>query len=312
MMLRLSLGVALLLVASSASAEEPTRAETPSAEEPAGLKAARDEFKRGAGLAREQRWDQARLAFERSYQLRPHPVTTYNIAYCERAVGHPARALRAFERALAEHQARSGGELPPHLIELATTYRDEVARRVARVELVVPPGARVAIDGVSSTDVSSAVLLDPGAHVFVIAKPGFVTSAVTRSFVDGQRARLELPLEARPVQVERALTRGGIDRRWSYVAMGTGAAALVAAGVAGGLALRKRGQLEEACGAARSDCPENRRGDIESLGLYADTSTIAAIVGAAGLAVGAGLYFVAAPPAAGRDTSWAIGASGSF
>jgi hypothetical protein len=304
--LRFALFASALLVASNAAARD-----SDSTVEATAVDAARDEFKRGAELARAQRWAEARKAFERSYQLRPHPVTSYNIGYCERAVGHPARALHGFERALSEHEAQVGGVLPPHLIELATKYRAEVALRVARVEVVVPVGAHLSIDGAPVAEGSRPriVLLDPGPHVFVVAKPGFVTTVLTRDFADGQQSRLELPLERPPAPAPmKAPSTSGLDRRWSYVALGAGVASLVAAGVAGGLALRKRSLLEDACGPSRTECPSSRRGDIEALGVYADASTIAALVGATGLVTGAALFFSAGPSLAERDAGWSSGA----
>jgi hypothetical protein len=289
-------GVSLVLAASSpAFADDSPVDALSTAPDDATTVAARAEFRRGAALARSQQWNEAGLAFERSYRLKPHPVTSYNIAYCERAVGHPAKALSGFERALAEHRSGQRGVLTPDLIELAIRYRDEVAARVAVLRLAIPPGAGVAIDGQHLAAVAAAgpVVLDPGAHVLVVAKPGFVTAVLTRDFAAGQNARIEVHLESRPLLSHATTgtrTRVGLDRRWSYLAFGTGAASLVAAGVAGTLALRKRAQLEDKCDASHV-CAQRYQGDIDSIGLYADTSTVAAILGAAGLGVGATLFF---------------------
>src|SRR5260221_14259973 len=61
---------------------------------------ARRLFAEGASLADLGRWSEALEKFEASAALRPHATTTYDIGYCERALGHPTRAKRFFERAL--------------------------------------------------------------------------------------------------------------------------------------------------------------------------------------------------------------------
>lgn len=290
------LGVSLVLAASSpAFADESHVDALTTAADDATTVAARAEFRRGAALARSQQWNEAGLAFERSYRLKPHPVTSYNIAYCERAVGHPAKALRGFERALAEHRSGQQGALTPDLIELTIRYRDEVAARVAVLRLAIPAGAGVAIDGqhLAAAAAAGAVVLDPGAHVLVVTKPGFVTAVLTRELAPGQNARIEVHLESRPLLGNAATgsrASVGVDRRWAYLAFGTGAASLVAAGVAGTLALRKRAQLDEKCNASHV-CAQRYQGDIDSIGLYADTSTVAALLGVAGLGVGSTLFF---------------------
>ena len=75
---------------------------------------ARDAFSLGTALANQGQWPEALNAFNRSSKLRPHPVTTYNLAYCERALGHYTRAYKLFRRTLVEHEAAAGGLSPGH------------------------------------------------------------------------------------------------------------------------------------------------------------------------------------------------------
>src|SRR6187402_143183 len=48
---------------------------------------ARELFVRGTTLVQSAQWAEALDAFEQSAALRPHPITTYNIGACERALG---------------------------------------------------------------------------------------------------------------------------------------------------------------------------------------------------------------------------------
>src|SRR5882672_957390 len=74
---------------------------------------ARDAFRRGSALAKAGDWQGALAAFQGSARLKPHPVTTYDIAYCERALGHYARASFRFEEALAVSPGETAPALPP-------------------------------------------------------------------------------------------------------------------------------------------------------------------------------------------------------
>src|SRR5688572_29232364 len=89
--------------ASDGAAEDPT------------LVRAREGFLLGTALAREGQWLDALAAFERSARLRAHPVTTYNLAYCERALGRYTRAQQLFNLALSEHAEKKGGVLTEDL-----------------------------------------------------------------------------------------------------------------------------------------------------------------------------------------------------
>src|SRR5689334_11653313 len=75
--------VASLFGGARASAQPTmTRADPPHVVE------ARARFDEGAKLAEVGRYDDALSSFARSHALRPHAVTTYNMATCERALSH--------------------------------------------------------------------------------------------------------------------------------------------------------------------------------------------------------------------------------
>src|SRR5689334_19836504 len=96
--------VAVSLVAFPASAEDD-------------VKAARDSFVRGGQLVKDADWAGALAAFEESARLRSHPVTTFNVGACLRAMGQYTRARRAFASALDESGKTPGADLSPALAE---------------------------------------------------------------------------------------------------------------------------------------------------------------------------------------------------
>ena len=63
---------------------------------------ARELFVKGGQLVKDADWANALVAFEESSKLRSHPVTTFNVGQCLRAMGQYTRARRAFATALSE------------------------------------------------------------------------------------------------------------------------------------------------------------------------------------------------------------------
>ena len=132
-----------------------------------------------------QRYAEALEQFRAAERIKPHPVTSYNIAFCEAELGMPASAYRDYVRALASDTTR----LPAEYVDAARRRADDAATRVARVNVsragtdsalrvdghaveLVAFGARAAyVVSVAeatppSVPASLELWLDPGEHVF--------------------------------------------------------------------------------------------------------------------------------------------------
>jgi hypothetical protein len=198
-------------------------ADDPSAE-------ARAAFLTGTALVEKAQWAEALAAFEQAGKLRPHPVTTYNIGACERAIGRYTRAKGAFERALEMHAKADGGRLPDHLLEDTRALVAQLDELLARAELtLVPRDATIAIDG-RPLDVRGTialagtrapgpgekvdggtvtVVLDPGAHVITVAAPGFGGAVLNRTFAPGSKSTLRLALDELPAVLRVSADKPG-------------------------------------------------------------------------------------------------------
>jgi hypothetical protein len=333
--------VALILRTSVARATQPVPDEaaekneaTSSDSADPAVRSAREAFVRGAALARQGRWSEALEAFEQSYALRKHPITSYNLGYCERAVGHYTRAHKMLNRALREHASGELGILPEHLVQLAHHYLAEADSRMARVEATLsPPDARVLVDGrpleqelevalesrapsevtllAGTRDPAPgetlpgptfSLLLDPGTHIIVVSGTGGPDSLTTARFEAGQLTSLTLVLSRDPSRrdLPSAPPKPWIDRRWGYVALGVGAAGFVVGGVFTAMAMHERSVLDQACGAARL-CTPSMSPDIDAYKRDAVFGTTALSIGVAGVGVGiATLLLVHDPSAASK------------
>ncbi|MBX3225232.1 MAG: PEGA domain-containing protein [Labilithrix sp.] len=210
---------AALSASTGARAAEPANTETPDVVE------ARAEFVRGNELAKTTQWAQALAAFERSFELRPHPLTTYNMAVCERALGQLAKARPLFAAAIASGE-KDASQFPPSRLEEARAYLGEIEAALVRVEVAIdPPDALLGVDGrpLVATAGEAGVeavaglakpgqpekapapkfvlVTDPGTHVFRVVAKGYQDVLVTKSFAPGQRTTLDLALARLPATV---------------------------------------------------------------------------------------------------------------
>lgn len=183
---------------------------------------ARIAFEEGTKLVVEAKWAEALAAFERAEKKKPHPVTTFDIAACERAMGRYTRARTTLRRALREHDAGDHGKLPDNLVTDAKAWDAEIDKLVARAQVtLVPEAASILVDGrplaVESTQPrvlvagvrppgpgepapagTFTVLLDPGPHVLLLQRKGFTDAVVNRTFAAGSSTPLDLHLDTLP------------------------------------------------------------------------------------------------------------------
>jgi len=183
---------------------------------------ARAAFLEGTELVAKAQWGEALAAFERAREERKHPITTYNMAACERAMGRYTRARRLYLEAIAESEGatESAQRLPSSLVVECRAIVAEIDRLLVRVTLSVEPaGSSLAIDGrpltggaggalVAGPAAAGAgeptpsgpfvVLVDPGRHVLLFARRGFRDVTVARTFEGGRPESMQLVLTAIP------------------------------------------------------------------------------------------------------------------
>jgi hypothetical protein len=291
-------------------------------------------FKAGTTLAAQNRWREALSAFEQAALLVPHASTTYNIAYCERGLGHPTRARHFFRRALEEND--EGGGLSQEQQTAAASHRAEAEKQIARVSVTVSPAdARLTVDGrpleIERTSPPVAVAgvrplgagatvpaaefelwLDPGSHVFVIARGDGRKDTVSRVYGTAAEAALELVLpqtpkpNAAPPDVNPAPVPAPTAPSPSYwngqrigaVIVAVGAAGALATGVALGVRTANAwSEAQDACPGS-VDCVDDTAFE-RSLDAKRDGNLATVALVTAGLATAGAVYlWVTAPDVA--------------
>jgi hypothetical protein len=311
-----------------------------------GVSAARDAFRQGSAFAKQGQWVDALSAFRRSAALKSHPITTYDIAYCERALGRYARASLRFEEALAEPAEPEGPSLPPELSAEARKYLEEVKARIARVAITVDrEDVTLRVDGhpldaarpakgegpylVAEEDVAEApprsrsfeLWLDPGEHVFVVWRDGGVRNVENHTFTEGARVTLPLASEGAaahpqpPAPTPRVVhEEARVDRTAAWITLGIGGAVLITSGVFAGLALSEKSSLDSDLACTNRICPDTYAGRESRMRTFADVATVTVVAGGVGVALGAYLFFTAKPPrsASAVLTPYFAGTSGGI
>lgn len=218
--------VALALACALPGVARADEAEGAPAEDPIKVHA-REEFLKGAELVHETRWGDALVAFERASKLKPHAITTYNIAQCQRATGQYMLARQALLLALEQDRVAAGAELPESARTEAQGLVAETTRILPRIHVkLAPEDAAVAVDGrplERTTDDAGNVILvagtrapapgeppkfavfdllaNPGAHVFTVSRAGYQDVVVNRTFAPGGQVSLSLELDRLPATI---------------------------------------------------------------------------------------------------------------
>jgi PEGA domain len=184
----------------------------------------RKAFDRGLALEESQDWGLALQQFRRAAALatgRRLAVVEFNIAVCERALGHFLMAREVFRSLLARVDQLE----EPHR-QNVTSYVKEMDGLIVRVPVhLAPASAALSVDGGPllaaseqadlylgglSHDASAVVsiqredftlLLDRGAHVFRASRPGHKDAVVVRSFDESLATLLSLKLDELPATI---------------------------------------------------------------------------------------------------------------
>lgn len=287
--------------------------------------AAQSLFDDGKRLMAEKRYAEACPKLAESERLDPSAGTVIALALCHEGEGKTATAWAEFTQALSD--ARRDGRRDREAA--AAEHIKALEPRLVRVRVVVlepVAGLEVKRDGVlvGKAQWSTAVAVDPGAHVFEATAPKKKAWTSTFSVEDvGKTIEVMVPpladdaAESAPVATEpapapaparqadpAAETTGSRQRTWGAALMGLGGVA-TAVGIGAGLVASAKWSD------AKDACPGNRCASVDaseagkSAGSAADVSTVLLIAGGAALAGGAVVYFTAptAPRTTGARTS---------
>ena len=239
--------IALLASGATTQAEEPVATEEPEAEESSRVAEAQAEFERGVARFESGDLAEALEAFQRAYEIEPHPHLFYNIGVVQLEMGDHAGAMRSLTRYLGE-----GGDSVTAKRRTEVEGRLEwLARRVGRLTVRCNvEGAEVTVDGesVGTSPLQDPIILNPGTRRVQVSAPGYTPSEQPIIIAGGQELVLETKLveQSAPQPIQQDTPRPPIIRRLeisTYVLLGLTVAAGVGTIVTGVFALRADDEL---------------------------------------------------------------------
>jgi hypothetical protein len=161
-------------------------------------------FLRGLELVQQQRWSDALGAFLEAQRIFPSPVLTFNIGYCQRALGQHVDALRTLRQFIAQPLEGAAATRREEAVNLV----HELERRVARIVIAVPADLRTAaevmLDGRTvQLDASGEVneVINPGRHTVHVRHEGYAPLFDDRDVGQGASVRVAVRLRRLPARL---------------------------------------------------------------------------------------------------------------
>lgn len=160
--------IAMLALGASTVARDARADDAPSAADADAREKSRAAFRRGVAQARARDWSAARASFEAAWTYFQHPSILLNLGIARLHTDDPVRAEQDLVRFLSEDGGASQDELASAREALA-----EAKAKIGTLRIVVlPPSARVAIDGTAVETVRRADPAAPGVVAEVRATAG--------------------------------------------------------------------------------------------------------------------------------------------
>ncbi len=242
---------------------------------------ARMQFDQGRDLFNRGRYEQAAVALERAYELRPSYKILYYIGWAEVENEEYARALDAFTKYLDQ----GGDQIPAQRAREVSSEMEDLRSLVGMVEIECGiDGATVMVDGERRgvTPLGAAVIVDLGKHDVVIKKGVEELHRELVRVAGGQRIIVH-------VQTDLPLEESGPTRVWTWVAFGLGGAAAVTAAITGSVALSQASDVKNECDG--NLCPAEYKDDARRVERLSWATNGLVVVAAAGVVAGTLLYF---------------------
>jgi hypothetical protein len=241
--------------------------------------------------------------FSRADSLVHAPTLLLGLARAQVGLGRLVEAQESYNRIIRDGVAAGSPHSWTKALEDATKEVGALPQRLPWVTITVlgPTNPEVVID---STPVPIASLgvkrpVNPGSHTIKVSAEGYMPTEKAITLSEGQSLTVNLELEQAPSDSSQLAKKSSTTfdtktstsspetrRILAFGALGLGGAGLIVGGVTGALAMRKKGQLNNACD-TNHQCPPTEASALDSYHTYGNIATVSFIVGAVGAAGGA-------------------------
>ncbi|MCP4677146.1 MAG: tetratricopeptide repeat protein [Deltaproteobacteria bacterium] len=261
---------------------------------------ARSQFDQGKDFFNKGRYEQAAIALQRAYELRPSFKILYYIGWAEAEIESYARAFDAFNLYLD----KGGDSIPASRAREVAVEIEKLQELVGVVEIDCgADGAVVLVDGERRglAPLAISVIVDLGRHVVVIAKDGEELHKEVIRVAGGQRVFIDFLADSNETKPTTDEETARPRRIWTWVAYGLGGAAAAGAVVTGSLSLSWASDVNSECnGDLCSGNVEAKARKVEKLSWVTNGLVGVAV---AGVVAGTLLYFLEPGLAEGEETA---------
>lgn len=312
-------GVLSTLVAIAQLASAQPEGQVPP-EDPSVVAAARAIAVEGVKLAQDGRCADAIEKLERAEQLRHSSIVQSQLGECYISQGRFVQGAEAMRAVLREGLPENPSDAMKRAYAVARTQLDLAKNRIGSLTIALEDAAQiqatVTIDGqpIPAALIGAARPTDPGEHTVEASAPGYLPAKRRVTLAAGAEDSITLALVADPARGASNLTAaetpapnpapaalqpsqplaasGRPNRIPAFIVWGTGAAAIAVGVGFGWVAMNQTSDLERACPNKR--CPPEQSARLDVAKTNGVISSVAFGVGAAAIATGAVLLFLAA------------------
>jgi hypothetical protein len=265
------------------------------------------------------------------------PTLLLGLARSDAKIGRYVAATETYNRIVRQGTTSGAAQVFVDAVSDARREIEPLLPKIASVTITVTgcDNPKVTVDDVPISTAALGVKkpVDPGTHAVKATAAGCEPGQASFSVEEAKSAEASIALTKLPAAAApppsaaeaREGQGGGAEqgsssslRTYGYVALGVGAAGLLAGGITGGIALGKHGTLGDECkgGVCTS---KQAKADLDSFHTMTSISTVGFIVGGIGLAAGGVLLLTSPSSSSTKSASitptiglGSIGAVGRF
>jgi hypothetical protein len=202
-------------------------------------------MKEGVALHEAHKEAEALARFQRAYAAYPTPNILFAIATSESILGRSLAALRHYREAM------KASTLHPNNVQRGRDYVRDLEAKLCRIELNVPAGTTVMVDGAPATSGDNPLDAEPGDHV-IEASQGEKHSRTTAKCAAGKSVAVVVDFASAssaapsPDAVAAPTRPSSTGATRTSLAIGGGALAVVSAGVGLGFLVSSNAAVSDA------------------------------------------------------------------
>jgi tetratricopeptide (TPR) repeat protein len=244
--------------------------------------------KQGQALEKKKSWEEARVAYEQSLELKESADTRIRLARVDEKLGHFHAALEQLETALAAKKISYGSKLK------AQALKKSIEKKMPALVLELPSGfhGKVEVDD-AKVDATAPIPVDPGSHSVHVTAEGYKPYDETVDVAEKEKKNLTVlltenapepePKAPPPPEPEQKKPSGG-GHTLAYVSLGVGAVGVVVGSIFALQARSTKADLDNNC--VNNVCSESQRDLYDKGKRQADIATVGFAVGAVGIGLG--------------------------